>query len=117
MEANTVAGIDLEVEGARDATRVCKFRHLLERNKLGKLLLTAVSEHLHRSGIRIAKGTIVDATIIGTPSSMKNEAGKRDPEMQQTAKGQQWYLGLKAHVGADSHTKLIHTVLVSARCG
>ena len=107
-------GIDLGIEGAPDETTVCKFRHLLERNKLGKVLLTAVNDHLHRSGIRIAKGTIVDATIIGAPSSTKNTAGQRDPEMHQTAKGRQWYFGMKAHVGVDSHTKLIHTVLVSA---
>src|SRR6266403_72191 len=107
-------GIDLGVEGAPDETTVCKFRHLLERNKLGKVLLTAVNEHLRRGGIKIAKGTIVDATIIGAPSSTKNEEGKRDPEMHQTAKGQQWFFGLKAHVGVDSGTKLIHTVLVSA---
>jgi IS5 family transposase len=108
------AGIDLGVEGAPDETTVCKFRHLLERNKLGKVLLTAVNDHLHRSGIKIAKGTIVDATIIGAPSSTKNQDGKRDPEMHQTAKGPQWYFGMKAHVGVDSRTKLIHTVLVSA---
>jgi IS5 family transposase len=108
------AGIDLGVEGAPDETTVCKFRHLLERNKLGKVLLTAVNNHLHRSGIKISKGTIVDATIIGAPSSTKNQDGKRDLEMHQTAKGQQWYFGLKAHVGVDSRTKLIHTVLVSA---
>ncbi len=103
-------GIDLGVEGAPDETTVCKFRHLLERNKLGKVLLTAVNEHLRRSGIKIANGTIVDATIIGAPSSTKNQDGKRDPEMHQTAKGQQWYFGMKAHVGVDSRTKLIHTV-------
>jgi IS5 family transposase len=107
-------GIDLGVEGAPDETTVCKFRHLLERNKLGKVLLTAVNDHLHRSGIKIAKGTIVDATIIGAPSSTKNRDGKRDPEMHQTAKGQQWYFGMKAHVGVDSRTKLVHTVLASA---
>lgn len=107
-------GIDLGVESAPDETTVCKFRHLLERHKLGKVLLTAVNDHLHRSGIKIAKGTIVDATIIGAPSSTKNQDGKRDPEMHQTAKGQQWYFGMKAHVGVDSRTKLIHTVLVSA---
>jgi len=107
-------GIDLGVEGAPDETTVCKFRHLLERNKLGKVLLKAVNEHLHRGGIKIARGTIVDATIIGAPSSTKNQHGERDPEMHQTAKGQQWYFGMKAHVGVDSHTKLIHTVLVSA---
>ena len=107
-------GIDLGVEGAPDETTVCKFRHLLERNKLGKVLLKAVNDHLHRSGIKITKGTIVDATIIGAPSSTKNQDGKRDPEMHQTAKGQQWYFGMKAHVGVDSQTKLIHTVLASA---
>lgn len=107
-------GIDLGVEGAPDETTVCKFRHLLERNKLGKTLLKAVNEHLRRSGIKIANGTIVDATIIGAPSSTKNKEGKRDPEMHQTAKGQQWYFGMKAHVGVDSKTKLIHTILASA---
>jgi transposase, IS5 family len=108
------AGIDLGVEGAPDETTICKFRHLLERNQLGKTLLRAVNEHLHRSGIKISNGTIVDATIIGAPSSTKNKAGKRDPEMQQTAKGQQWYFGMKAHLGVDSKTKLIHTILASA---
>jgi IS5 family transposase len=83
----TFAGIDLGIESAPDETTVCKFRHLLERNKLGKVLLAAVNEHLHRSGIKIAKGTIVDATTIGAPNSTKNEQGKRDPEMHQTAKG------------------------------
>jgi IS5 family transposase len=107
-------GIDLGVEGAPDETTVCKFRHLLERNKLGKTLLKAVNEHLHRSGIKIAKGTIVDATIIGAPSSTKNKDGKRDPEMHQVAKGNEWYFGMKAHVGVDSKTKLVHTILGSA---
>ncbi len=110
----TFVGIDLGVEGAPDETTVCKFRHLLERNKLGKVLLTAVNDHLHRSGIKIAKGTIVDATIIGAPSSTKNKDGKRDPEMHQTAKGKQWYFGMKAHIGVDSKTKVIHTILASA---
>ncbi len=108
------AGIDLGVEAAPDETTVCKFRHLLEKHKLGKKLLTAVNEHLRRSGIKITTGTIVDATIIGTPSSTKNKEGKRDPEMHQTAKGKQWYFGMKAHIGVDSRTKLIHTVLASA---
>lgn len=107
-------GIDLGVEGAPDETTVCKFRHLLERNKLGKTLLQAVNEYLRTNGIKIASGTIVDATIIGAPSSTKNKDGKRDPEMHQTAKGQQWYFGMKAHLGVDSQTKLIHTVCASA---
>jgi len=107
-------GIDLGVEGAPDETTICKFRHLLERNKLGKTLLRAVNEHLHRNGIKISNGTIVHATIIGAPSSTKNKEGKRDPEMHQVAKGKQWYFGMKAHVGVDSKTKLIHTILASA---
>jgi IS5 family transposase len=107
-------GIDLGIESVPDETTVCKFRHLLERHKLGKTLLTAVNDHLQRSGIKISKGTIVDATIIGAPSSTKNKDGERDPEMHQTAKGQQWYFGMKAHIGIDSKTKLVHTVLASA---
>lgn len=108
------AGIDLGVEAAPDETTLCKFRHLLERQKLGKKLLATVNEHLKRQGIKIANGTIVDATIISAPSSTKNKDGERDPEMHQTAKGQQWYFGMKAHVGVDSRSKLIHTILASA---
>jgi IS5 family transposase len=107
-------GIDLGVEGAPDETTVCKFRHLLERAKLGKVLLRAVNDHLRRNGIKISNGTIVDATIIGAPSSTKNKDGERDPEMHQTAKGKQWYFGMKAHIGVDSKTKLIHTILATA---
>lgn len=108
------AGIDLGWEAAPDETTVCKFRHLLERHKLGKPLLKAVNEHLKRQGVKITNGTIVDATIISAPSSTKNQDGERDPEMHQTAKGKQWYFGMKAHVGVDSRTKLIHTILASA---
>lgn len=107
-------GIDLGVEGAPDETTICKFRHRLERHKLGKVLLKAVNEYLRTHGIKITNGTIVDATIINAPSSTKNKDGKRDPEMHQTAKGRQWYFGMKAHLGVDSKTKLIHTVLASA---
>ena len=108
------AGIDLGREAAPDETTVCKFRHLLERNKLGKQLLATVNAHLKRSGIKVSSGTIVDATIISAPSSTKNRDGERDPEMHQTAKGRQWYFGMKAHVAVDSRSKLFHTVLVSA---
>jgi IS5 family transposase len=107
-------GIDLGTEGAPDETTICKFRHRLERHKLGKVLLKAVNDHLHRSGIKISNGTIVDATIISAPSSTKNKDGKRDPEMHQVAKGKQWYFGMKAHIGVDSKTKVIHTILASA---
>src|SRR5450432_563503 len=107
-------GVDLGAEAAPDETTVCKFRHLLERKKLGKKLLTTVNDHLRRSGIKITTGTIVDATIIGAPSSTKNKDGKRDPEMHQTAKGKQWYFGMKAHIGVDSRQGHVHSVCTSA---
>jgi transposase, IS5 family len=107
-------GIDLGVEAVPDETTICKFRHLLEKHALGKKLLMAVNEYLRVNGIKIAKGTIVDATIISAPSSTKNKDKERDPEMHQTAKGKQWYFGMKAHVGVDSKSKLIHTILASA---
>jgi IS5 family transposase len=107
-------GIDLGEEAVPDETTICKFRHLLEKHKLGKSLLVAVNQYLHENGIKISRGTIVDATIISAPSSTKNKDGKRDPEMHQTAKGKQWYFGMKAHIGIDSKEKLIHTILASA---
>src|SRR5580658_9884505 len=93
------AGVDLGQEAVPDETTVCKFRHLLERHKLGKQLFDSVKQHLKSRGIKISNGTIVDATIISAPSSTKNKDGKRDPEMHQTAKGKQWYFGMKAHIG------------------
>ena len=106
-------GIDLGREPVPDETTVCKFRHLLEEHRLGGRMLEAVNLHLQSQGVRITTGTIVDATIIHAPSSTKNREQKRDPEMHQTRKGKQWYFGMKAHVGVDSKTKLIHTALVT----
>jgi IS5 family transposase len=106
--------IDLGREPAPDETTVCKFRHLLEKHKLGEQLLKAVNRHLHEHGIKISKGTIVDASIISAPSSTKNKDGLRDPEMHQVSKGKQWYFGMKAHIGVDSKEKIIHTVRASA---
>jgi len=106
-------GIDLGREPVPDETTVCKFRHLLEEHGLGGRMLEAVNLHLQSQGVRITTGTIVDATIIHAPSSTKNREQKRDPEMHQTRKGKQWYFGMKAHVGVDSKTNLIHTALVT----
>jgi IS5 family transposase len=89
VSMRSFVGIDLGVEAVPDETTICKFRHLLEKNALGKKLLTAVNEYLRVNGIKITKGTIVDATIISAPSSTKNKDGERDPEMHHTAKGQQ----------------------------
>jgi IS5 family transposase len=107
-------GIDLGREAVPDETTVCKFRHLLEQHQLGAAMLARVNEHLRSKGVRIATGTIVDATIIHAPSSTKNQKQERDPEMHQTKKGQQWYFGMKAHVGVDSQTKLIHSAVATA---
>ena len=107
-------GIDLGREPVPDETTICNFRHLLERHDLGKPLFETVHEHLERRGIKLAHGTIVDATIISAPSSTKNATGTRDPEMCQTRKGNQWYFGMKAHIGVDSATKVIHSVVATA---
>ena len=107
-------GIDLGREPVPDETTVCKFRHLLEEYGLGGKLLLAVNLYLQSKGVKITTGTIVDATIIHAPSSTKNREQKRDPEMHQTKKGNQWYFGMKAHVGVDSKTKLIHSVVATA---
>lgn len=93
---------------------MCKFRHLLEQHELGRRLFEEGHMHLEACGLKVSKGTIVDATIISAPSSTKNAAKARDPEMHQTRKGQQWYFGMKAHVGVDSKTKLIHAVVAPA---
>ena len=106
-------GIDLGNEPVPDETTVCRFRHLLETNGLGRRLFDEVQRHLAANGLQIATGTIVDATIINAPSSTKNRDKARDPEMHQTKKGNQWYFGMKAHVGVDSRTKLIHAVVAT----
>jgi transposase, IS5 family len=108
------AGVDLGVEPVPDETTVLNFRHLLEQHQLGDRILKAVNQHLKKNGIKVTTGTIVDATIISAPSSTKNEDQERDPEMHQTAKGKQWYFGMKAHIGMDSKEKIIHTVKASA---
>jgi IS5 family transposase len=108
------AGIDLGREPVPDETTVCKFRHLLEAHELGDELFALINEYLQENGLKVSTGTIVDATIIDAPSSTKNKEGKRDPEMHQTRKGNQWYFGMKAHVGVDSKTKLIHSVAATA---
>ena len=114
MAMRQFVGIDLGREPAPDETTILRFRHLLESHDLGRQLFAAVNAHLQAQGLKIATGTIVDATIINAPSSTKNREGERDPEMKQTQKGNQWYFGMKAHLGVDSKTKLIHAVAASA---
>ena len=108
------ARIDLQAEGVPDATTLLKFRHLLETHDLCKGLFTAINADLTARGLLLREGTLVDATLIAAPSSTKNQAKQRDPEMHQTKKGNQWYFGMKAHIGADRDSKLVHTVVVTA---
>lgn len=107
-------GIDLGREPAPDETTICKFRHLLETHHLGQQLFALIGEYLAENGLKVSRGTIVDATIINAPSSTKNLSKERDPEMHQTKKGNQWYFGMKAHIGVDSRTKLIHSMAATA---
>lgn len=109
----TFVGVDLGNEPAPDETTVCKFRHLLERQHLGKRIFRTINQHLAAAGVKVGTGTIVDATIIHAPSSTKNAAGQRDPEMSQTGKGNQWYFGMKAHIGVDSKFKIVHSLAVT----
>jgi len=108
------AGIDLGNEAAPDESTILQFRHLMEARDFGAELLRLVNVHLAEKGLKVARGTIVDATIINAPSSTKNREGARDPEMHQTKKGNQWYFGLKAHIGVDSDNKLVHSAAVTA---
>jgi IS5 family transposase len=93
-----------------DETTILRFRHLLERHKLGEQLLATVNDMLREQGLMLRTGTVVDATLIAAPSSTKNGSGERDPEMHQSKKGNQWYFGMKAHIGVDAESGLVHTV-------
>jgi len=107
-------GVDLGVAPAPDETTVLRFRHLLEKHSLGEQMLDTVNEHLESKGIKIQTGTIVDASILHAPSSTKNEKKQRDPAMHQAKKGNQWFFGLKTHIGVDSKEGHVHSVATSA---
>ena len=107
-------GIDLSREAAPDATTVLQFRRLLEQHDLTKKLFDAVNAGLSAAGLMMREGTIADATIIAAPPSVKNEANARDPDMHQTKKGNQWHFGMKAHIGVDAESGLVHTVVGTA---
>ena len=108
------ARIELADQGVPDATTLLNFRRLLETHNLCKGLFTAINADLTARGLLLREGTLVDATLIAAPCSTKNQEKKRDPEMHQTKKGKQWYFGMKAHIGADRDSKLVHTVIVTA---
>ena len=93
-----------------DETTILNFRHLLEERQLGEGLLEEINRHLASQGLRLREGTIVDASIIEAPSSTKNGAGERDPQMRQTKKGNEWRFGMKVHIGVDSETGVVHSM-------
>ena len=93
-----------------DETTILNFRHLLEEGRLGQGLTEEINRHLATQGLRLREGTIVDASIIEAPSSTKNGAGERDPQMRQTKKGNEWHFGMKVHIGVDSETGVVHSM-------
>jgi transposase, IS5 family len=107
------AGLELGRDAIPDETTILNFRHLLERHELTKAVFAAVAEHLEARGALLRGGTIVDATLIAASPSTKNEAGRRDPEMRSSKKGNQWYFGMKTHIGVDAKSGLVHTAGVT----
>jgi len=108
------AGLDMGEENLPDESTILRFRHLLEQNNLSLQLLATVNATLTAKGLLLKSGTVVDATLIAAPSSTKNGSGERDPEMHQTKKGNQWHFGMKAHIGVDADSGLVHTVVGTA---
>lgn len=107
-------GVDLGREAAPDATTLLNFRHLLEAHQLTESIFNTINAHLAEKGLFLREGTIVDATLIAAAPSTKNKEGKRDSEMHQAKKGNQWHFGMKAHIGVDAQSGLVHTVIGTA---
>lgn len=107
------ARLNVDADRLPDAITILRFRHLLERHGLAQQMFVAVNELLAAKGLVVKSGTAVDATIINAPSSTKNRSGERDPDMHQTKKGQQWYFGMKAHVGTDLETGVVHSLVTT----
>ena len=93
-----------------DETTILNFRHLLEERRLGEGLMEEINRHLASQGLRLREGTIVDASIIEAPSTTKNGAGERDPQMRQTKKGNEWHFGMKVHMGVDAEMGVVHSM-------
>jgi len=107
-------GLNFLEEQVPDATTLLKFRHLLEKHHLGEKFFRSINDFLESNGCMMRGGTIVDATLISAASSTKNKSGERDPEMHSTKKGNQWYFGMKAHIGVDAGSGYTHTVEATA---
>ena len=97
-----------------DETTILKFRHMLEAHNLGKKLFAEINKYLEEQGLMLREGTIVDASIIAAPKSTKNKEGKRDPEMHQTKKGNEWHFGMKMHIGTDAELGLVHSLTTTS---
>jgi IS5 family transposase len=108
------AGLDNWNMRLPDESTILRFRHLLEKHELASPMLAAVNAVLSRKGLLLKAGTVVDATLVPAPTSTKNESRERDPEMSSTKKGNQWYFGMKAHIGVDAESGLVHTVAGTA---
>ena len=108
------AGLDIGEDHLPDESTILRFRHLLESHDLSLQIFSTVNAMLQAKGLLLKSGTVVDATLIAAPSSTKNKDGKRDPEMHQTKKGNQWHFGMKAHIGTDAESGLVHTVVGTA---
>lgn len=102
--------IDILTESVPDETTICNFRNLLQHHGLFEKILSAINKHLEQKGLLMKEGTAVDATLITAPSSTKNQSGKRDPEMSSTQKNGKWHFGMKAHVGVDQKSGLVHSL-------
>jgi IS5 family transposase len=105
------AGLHNGIERLPDENTILRFRHLLEQHDLSMLIMGAINATLATKGLLLETGSVVDATLIAAPSSTKNSTGERDPEMQQTKKGNQWRFGMKAHIGVDAESGLVHIVI------
>lgn len=108
------AGLDAGEDRLPDESTILRFRHLLEAHNLSLQILATVNATLAAKGLLLKSGTVVDATLIAAPSSTKNSSGERDPEMHQAKKGNQWHFGMKAHIGVDADSGLVHTVVGTA---
>ncbi len=102
------ARLDAGITRLPDESTILRFRHLLEAHQLAQQILATVNAGLIERGLMLKTGTVVDATLIAAPSSTKNDKGQRDPEMHQTKKGNQWHFGMKAHIGVDADSGLVH---------
>lgn len=110
----TFMHIDFNEQQVPDATTLFKFRHMLEKHKIGEKIFADVNRRLDEAGLIMHGGTVVDASLIAAPKSTKNQSGERDPEMHQTKKGNEWYFGMKVHAGVDAATGYVHTLTGTA---